>query len=346
MVEVTQSQATAQAMAQAASEGKNPATVLSIVTRSEFNPQLVEKVQKLVLGIAKASEGLTGKMFSVIQACTTEHQAKGTFVEAESKACKELGAKSISDANSRSGIKLFASYMAIKSTLFSAIDRKDDLAIVLQELWNFEQEHESKEQRIVPEDFLDPWGLRYKDKDKGHSLFMKDYREASAAGGVLTSKKKVHARAAELATQEAAKKNEAAGAGTQATQGADAGMARSGHTQAKAVLDTVTASAVNYLIMAVHEAYNTLQPEVIQAALDECAKKLNAAVAAKHDETRAIAARAGNKPVIQAEVAQDLPDLPAEPDADGSVDITDEDKEWIEKNAPDVEENGPENAVG
>jgi hypothetical protein len=369
-VTFTESQLKAQQLADAATEGRGRAAIVDILTRAEFKPELVDNIYKTILTLVKTTEGLTGKLFRVIQSCDTIHQAKGTFAQAESKACSELKAKSISQVATQGGIKALGSYMAIKSTLFSAVERSEDLQIVLQELWNFEKDHESKEQRYVPEGFLDPWGKRYADKDKGSTLFMADFRQAQKAGDTLKSKQEIHRKAAERAAKEAADKNAAAGVSSQATQGADAGMARSGHVSADVKIDDQTVEALNDLKRAIHDAYGTIEPQVIRQYLYTCASHIRAAVTKAHDATKALATEAASKPIVTEAERSALPEVSSDgilvkpewcteedwtmcasdeermailSDKEAYMEQREEDEKNIRELAPQDEAHGPEN---
>jgi hypothetical protein len=367
--QLTESQLKAQALANAAMEGQGRAAIVNILTRAEFKPELVDNIHKTILTLVRSTEGLTGKLFRVIQQCDTVHQAKGTFAQAESKACAELKAKSISQVATQGGIKALGSYMAIKSTLFGAIDKGEDLAIILQELWNFETTHESKEQRFVPEGFLDPWGKRYVDKEKGATLFMADYRMGAAAGKTLQSKQELHKKAAERAMKEAAERNAASGVDSKATQGADAGMAGGGRVSQDVKIDDKTIEALNDLKRAIHDAIGVIEADVVRSHLYICRANILAAVQKKHDETRARASESGSRPVVTEEEKASLPEVhgPVKPDwiteEDWALCDSDEermrlledkeayleqkriDEQNIRDMAPDEEQHGPENLI-
>jgi hypothetical protein len=326
-------------LSNAASVQAQPATIIGLLTRAEFKPELVDGIVKTIIGIVKQAEGITSKLFRLIQSCDTVHQAKGTFTEAESKACKELGAKSISQIATKGGIKALSSYMAIKSTLFTAIERAEDLSIIQQELWNFETKFEAKEQKYVPEGYLDPWGIRYKDKDKGSTLFMSDYRTSSEAGKLLASKQALQKKAQELALAEAAKRNETAGVSSSATNGANAGMAGSSGASTDMVIDNLTVDAINDLKRAVHDVYANVNAEDVRKLLYICTAELRKLASNEHEMLRGRASEAGNSPVAATAETEELPEVvPAttESHLDKPDWITDED--W--SSAQDDEERG------
>lgn len=329
-------------------------TVISHATGQRVNPEVQQRITKIIQNTVKSAQGLTGQVFRMIRECKDYGVAVGTFAAAEAVVTREAKVKSINQL-SKLNYNSLASYMAIKSTLFSAVRDHEDLAVSVQALWNWNNEKEGAEKKIIPEGFMDAFSDRYKDPQKGSTQFLSDYRMAKPAADDLKFKQQQYERAQKKALEEHATKQ----GQTPATNGPNAGIATSAPGGAMSDMDKDTLTAVKELTTLIHEVYRNkaITPvELRQWLFARIAdlrtwdtERRTKAGALANEATQEAQEKAKEEPVVEGEnqgTASDgtavkampdgdaLPDVPSEEDVLGG-DLTDEDRALIEQHAPD-----------
>lgn len=303
------------------------AQVVSIVNGEKINQAAVEMGVKLIIQSVKESAGWTRSLFVLIRSCKDRSEAKGSLITAEDRAViklRELIAqedpgytgkiKNLSDVVKYNGGTL--SYVTTKSKLFGVLDNVDDLCSDLQGLWLDQAKHDGAPHKALADGYLDAWSKRYADV-KGSTLFMRDAREAQAAGPILKNREEQRAKAA--AKQASAETGQN---GKQTQQQIVSGT----NVDQKGLQVKSTQEALNKVIVLTHDVDNDegVSIEDTNAVLTECASKLQALLVAARDVTRAEVSQAGGTahtgvPAVSAQV----------PDAavDGSSDVAR--PEWI-----------------
>lgn len=351
------------------------------------NEEAATKLYKILESEANRSTGLTERLFWLIRSCgqvTAEDGtyewlgyeralavAEGTIRAAETQFCRARKIKNVNQFVNEFGVKVCASYMAIRSTIMGAIHDREELITHQQLLWNFEHEKEGKEAKFTHESLLNIWTNHYNDneKQKGSTRFMADFRKCQQAGKELESKVRLAARAAEQALKEQAAKSQQTS--TPAISGPNAGIATSGHNEKSTQLPEPVLKAMNLFVNSVHAAAGHLTDAELAAYLTQCSDNLRIETEKRIQAVKDKASESGKRPVAQAET-EPLPEVKelTKPDYvsedDWNTDTSYEARLWFIENkeeyleltqqevtlqdeqnirdfAPDEEKHGPEN---
>lgn len=346
------------------------------------NEEAATKWYKILESEANRSTGLTERLFWLIRQCgqaTAEDGtmewlpyeralavAEGTIRAAETQFCRARKIKNVNQFVNDFGVKVCASYLAIKSTIMGAIHDREELITHQQLLWTFEHEKEGKEAKFTHQDLLNIWTNHYNDneKQKGSTRFMADFRKCQQSGKELESKVRLAARAAETALKEAAAKSQQTS--TPAISGPNAGIATSGSGEKSTQLPEPVLKAMNLFVNSVHAAVGHLTDAELSAYLMSCSDALRTETERKIQIVKDKASESGKRPIIQAETEK-LPEVKEliKPDYvtedDWNVDDSYEARLWFIENkeeyleakaideqnirdfAPDEEKHGPEN---
>jgi hypothetical protein len=259
---------------------------------------LIKRTERAISKAVKNEVNLTREVFSVVRSCESLPMAAATFTFAEQNVLKAEQVDSMQALAAKYGVASVSSYQQAKSNILNGVRREDELRKQQQSWLNWKETHDGDSKVVLSDSYLNIWSNRYEGAE-GHTMYMRDYREASAAKRL----------------RDAAEKKLAKKAGTAGTA-----------TVTEITPAQVASGESGKLPDSIRQALSSLVREVqdVAAILSEdfICKTLNGAMASlvherkdvqrKVMEASSAATSKPSKAVAESKKAKQLPEVPAE----------------------------------